>query len=121
MPMSSRTSWLEPFKPHQDQHIEQQLAHIVPHDGHRRKAFIAQNRRRGGKAGKDDAAQYDDAALQTNPGVAFEEALADAAGWLSGKCRQGNRRNGGGDVEPEEPGVDGQNHDRGQHPDQKAA
>ena len=62
-------------KPHQDQHIEQQLAHIVPHDGHRRKAFIAQNRRRGGKAGKDDAAQYDDAALQTDAGVALRKLL----------------------------------------------
>ena len=31
-------------KPHQDQHIEQQLAYIVPHDGHGRKAFITQNR-----------------------------------------------------------------------------
>ena len=46
---------------HQDQHIEQQLAYIVPHDGHRRKAFITQNRRCGGKAGEDNAAQYDDA------------------------------------------------------------
>lgn len=112
--MSSRTSWLEPFhKPHQDQHIEQQLAHIVPHDGHGRKAFITQNRRRGGKAGEDNAAQHDDAALQTDTGIAFKKALADTAGGLTGKGCQRDWRNGCGNIEPEEPGVDGQNNDRG--------
>lgn len=108
-------------KPHQDQHIEQKFPYVIPNDGHRGKILVCQNRRGAGEIGEDHAAQHDDAPLQTNPGVAFEEALADAAGWLSGECRQRNRRNGRGDVEPEEPGIDGQNHDRGQHPDQKAA
>ena len=74
-----------------------------------------------GRAGKDDAAQYDDAALQTDTGIAFKKALADTAGGLTGKGCQRDWRNGCGNIEPEEPGVDGQNNDRGQRPDQQAA
>ena len=102
------------------QHIEYQLANVVPDDRCRGKSF-----RYDGWAGcelrENNAGQQNDTALQTDGGVALDERHANAAGGLSCKARQRDRRNRRRHVELEKAAVDGQNHDERQHPDEQRA
>src|SRR5699024_2085301 len=80
---------------------------------------VAHSGRGGGKLRKNDAGQHNDTALQADGGIAFEESDADAAGGLSRETGQGDRRDGGGHVELEKAGVNGQDHNEGENPDKQ--
>ena len=104
---------------HQHQHIEQELADIVPDHGGRGEGFIDGGRGCAGEFGENHAGQDDDTALQADGGVAFYEGQADVAGGFSTEGRQGYGRNGGGDIELEKSAVYCQNHHNGQCPHQE--
>ena len=106
---------------HQHQHIEDQFAHIVPHDGGCRQRIVRDGGRGRGKGRENHTGQYDDTALQTDGGVAFQKSHADAAGGLSRKAGQRDGCDGRRHIELEKTAIDGQNHDQGQNPDKQGA
>ena len=65
---------------HQHQHIEDQLAHIVPYDGGCRQRIVRDGGRGRGKGREDHTGQYDDTALHADGGIAFQKSNADTAG-----------------------------------------
>ena len=92
------------------QHIEYQLANVVP-DDRCRGNFFCYDGRTGCKLRENNTGQQNDTALQADGGVALDERHADAAGGLSCKARQRDRRNRRRHIELKKAAIDGQNHD----------
>ena len=102
------------------QHVEYQLANVVPDDRCWSESFRYDGRA-GRKLRKDNTGQQNDTALQTDCGVALDERHANAAGGLSCKARQRDRRNRRRHIELKKAAVDSQNHHERQHPDEQRA
>ena len=93
------------------QHIEHQLANIVPDDRCRGESFRYDGRA-GRKLRENYAGKQNDTALQADGGVAFDERHADAAGGLSCKTRQRDRRNRRRHIELKKAAIDRENHNK---------
>ena len=106
--------------PYQHQQVEHQLPDIAPHSGDGGHVRIYR-RRRGCHNGENGAGQGDDGTFQTHPGVGAEKVFPHMAGGLPGKGGERDGRDGRVHVELEQPGVDGQNHHKGQHDDDQPA
>ena len=101
--------------------IEDQLAHIVPYDGGCRQRIVRDGGRGRGKGREDHTGQYDDTALQTDGGIAFQKGYADTAGGLSRKAGQRDGCDGRCDIELKKTAIHRQYHDKGEHPDKERA
>ena len=106
---------------YQHQHIEDQLTHIVPYDGGCRQRIVRDGGRGRGKGREDHTGQYDDTALQTDGGIAFQKGYADTAGGLSRKAGQRDGCDGRCDIELKKAAIYRQYHDKGEYPDKERA
>ena len=99
---------------HQNEHVEHQLAHVLPYHG--RRCRICVNHRRGRcKLGEYDTGQNDDRSFQTHRRISLQEADPHILGGLPGKCGERNRRDGRIHIQLEEPAIDGENDDERQN------
>ena len=106
---------------HQYHHVKNGLPDVLPAHGDSGQRGVHYGSAAGHKGGKDQAGQYDNGPLQTHAHIAFQESAPGKAGPLPSEGRQGQRGQGGVEVQPEKAAIYGEYQDKGHDSDKQAA